>query len=387
MKHATRLFLGLFTTLVLPLPHTLAFHKPGHIPPSGTCREAKCPCSKEDEEKIKGLIGRLRALKEVADMTRREYNRAVATRDDAWRSFAHPFSGSGARYVNSVLGMLSISTGAGSNWIGWANAGIGMGQSINQGSVEWDTWLNTGTQVVGDDAFMNAAMKELIQEAARKAGDAYIDQASLGIAVQSYGKHMKIPDTPITVGQAQSAVKVVSAANNVYGCVKATDDLVNDLSNYYEQRREAKQLKKQLNQIDDQIEAILKELEELRKRCASNENAGEASQGSFGTEKGSTKGLTDTSTDSVSSDDAGPDEAVLQKLFVFRAQLDKVEARFRNRLFVPLSPFMIRAVRSNMAPQLLFAISREALPDLKVWPKEIEEAVALAREIERDLKL
>ncbi len=387
MKKFLEIFLSLFVALSFCVNLALAFHKPGHIPPSGTCRETTCPCSKEEEEKIKGLIGRLRALKEVSDMIRKEYSDAIKARDDAWRNFAHPFSGSGARYVNSVLGMLSISSGAGSYWAGWANAGIGMGQSVHQGSIEWDTWVNTGTQVVGDDAFLNKGIEELIKDAARKAGDVYVDQASLEMAVQSYGKHMRIPDTPITVGQAQTAIKVVSAANNVYGCIKATDDVVNDLSNYYEQKREAKQLKKQLDQIDDQIEAILKELEELRKKCGSSNDAGGGSASTFGTDKQGTKNLSDSSTQALTSDEGGPDEAVLQKLFSFRSKLDTVEARFRERLFVPLSPFMIESVRKEMSPPLLFAISRQALVDLKIWPKEIEETALFGQEIRKQLNL
>ena len=47
---------------------------------------------------------------------------------------------------------------------------------------------------------------------------------------------------------------------------------------------------------------------------------------------------------------------------------------------------MIKAVRTEMHPRLVFAISQQAFPDLKIWPKEIEEAVVLGREVAKDLK-
>ena len=327
--------------LTVPSSANVAFHKPGHIPPTGTCRGDDCPCSKEDEEKIKGLIGRLRALKDVADITRS------------------------------------------------ANAGIGFGQDLHQGgsisSIQWDTWLNTGTQIVGEDALMNKAMEDLIIEAARKSGRV-LNEKDFARAVREYGKTMKIPDTPITVGQVQTGVTVVRAANNVYGCIKATDDVVNDLSDYFEQRREAKQLKKQLKQIDDKIEAILKELEELRKRCPAEDRGSVGSPSWFRGDIARPQLLTVAAPVSVPDEDDRPNETVLRKLFTFRSKLRKAEARFRNRLFVPLSPFMIHTALSEMDPRLVFAISRAAFPDLKIWPKEIEEAVVLGQQIERDLQ-
>ena len=168
MKYVPRfLAAGFLATLVLQFSSALAFHEPGHIPPTGTCRDDPCPCSKADEDKIKGLIGRLRALKEVADQTRKEYNDAVNARDKE-RDGIWGASGSGAVYINSLVGMASISPTA-PNWIGWANAGIGMGQGINQGSIEWDSWLNVGTQVVGDDHVITNATEIIIKEGTESA--------------------------------------------------------------------------------------------------------------------------------------------------------------------------------------------------------------------------
>jgi hypothetical protein len=58
MKNVTRFFfLGLFATLALQFSPALAFHEPGHIPPTGTCREPPCcigaGCEKDDENKGK----------------------------------------------------------------------------------------------------------------------------------------------------------------------------------------------------------------------------------------------------------------------------------------------------------------------------------------------
>lgn len=58
MGNVTRFFfVGLFAILVLQFPPALAFHEPGHIPPTGTCREPSCMEPQKDgkdKEKDKG---------------------------------------------------------------------------------------------------------------------------------------------------------------------------------------------------------------------------------------------------------------------------------------------------------------------------------------------
>ncbi|MGH9426782.1 MAG: hypothetical protein ACRD2L_10845, partial [Terriglobia bacterium] len=51
MKNAARFFfVGLFAVLVFQFPPALAFHEPGHIPPTGTCREPSCMEPQKDDE-------------------------------------------------------------------------------------------------------------------------------------------------------------------------------------------------------------------------------------------------------------------------------------------------------------------------------------------------
>jgi hypothetical protein len=54
MRNMTRCyFIGCLVVLVLQLPSALAFHEPGHIPPTGTCREPSCMESRKDGDKDK----------------------------------------------------------------------------------------------------------------------------------------------------------------------------------------------------------------------------------------------------------------------------------------------------------------------------------------------
>lgn len=91
------LFVGLFAALVLQLPPALAFHKPGHIPPTGTCREDNCreepkPC---DEAKLKELrakrdqkVKTYREIVAAAEETRQREAEALAEAQKVFNDYA-----------------------------------------------------------------------------------------------------------------------------------------------------------------------------------------------------------------------------------------------------------------------------------------------------------
>src|SRR5687768_13420265 len=52
MHNMTRFcFMGCFAVMALQFPSALAFHQPGHIPPTGTCREPSCMDPPADDKK------------------------------------------------------------------------------------------------------------------------------------------------------------------------------------------------------------------------------------------------------------------------------------------------------------------------------------------------
>lgn len=77
MTHVTRFFfVGLFATLVLQSLLAMAFHKPGHIPPTGTCREESCLEQKPCDDKL------LKELKAKRDQKIKAYREIVAAAEE-----------------------------------------------------------------------------------------------------------------------------------------------------------------------------------------------------------------------------------------------------------------------------------------------------------------
>jgi len=113
MKNVTRLFfVGLFATLVLQYSPALAFHEPGHIPPTGTCREANCleekkPC---DEKKLKELRAKrdlkVKTYEEIvaaADDTRQREAEALAEAQKIFGDYAKGIAGKGVVKVGKEV--------------------------------------------------------------------------------------------------------------------------------------------------------------------------------------------------------------------------------------------------------------------------------------------
>jgi hypothetical protein len=77
MNNVTRLFfVGLFATLVFQFSPALAFHKPGHIPPTGTCREENCREEPPCDDKL------LKELKAKRDLKIKTYREIVAAAEE-----------------------------------------------------------------------------------------------------------------------------------------------------------------------------------------------------------------------------------------------------------------------------------------------------------------
>ncbi len=88
MNRMTRQFLqGLTVLLVLQFPPALAFHKPGHIPPTGTCRDPACmEPQKDDGSKDKGETPQKDKKKKKCDKSlMEEYERKKKIGLELWR--------------------------------------------------------------------------------------------------------------------------------------------------------------------------------------------------------------------------------------------------------------------------------------------------------------
>jgi hypothetical protein len=77
MSNVTRFFsVGLFATVILQFSTALAFHKPGHIPPTGTCRDPECLEEKPCDDKL------LKELKAKRDQKIKAYREIVAAAEE-----------------------------------------------------------------------------------------------------------------------------------------------------------------------------------------------------------------------------------------------------------------------------------------------------------------
>ncbi|HSA61342.1 MAG TPA: hypothetical protein VLE03_03810, partial [Nitrospiraceae bacterium] len=77
MNNVTKFFfLGVIITLAFQFPSALAFHKPGHIPPTGTCREESCIKEPPCDDKL------LKELKAKRDQKIKAYREIVAAAEE-----------------------------------------------------------------------------------------------------------------------------------------------------------------------------------------------------------------------------------------------------------------------------------------------------------------
>lgn len=79
------------------------------------------------------------------------------------------------------------------------------------------------------------------------------------------------------------------------------------------------------------------------------------------------------------------EEAALQKLLALQDELERIDARFRNRILVLLSAYM-SGTWKEMDPRLLWHLAHQAAPDLAVLPEEWQRALDLGRETEAALR-
>src|SRR5687768_3183864 len=399
MPNATRLFLfWLVATLMLQFPSTWAFHKPGHIPPSGTCREPTCPCTDEEKEKIKGLIGRLRALKEVADITRKEYNEAVKKRDmgrDAIWSESE--AGSLMGFSESLL-LVAANTPAhaANKWkvVREAGAWAGTAGDILNSPGDYSTWAGTGSQTIGSDIVMDQRAVKKVFYAGEQAADTFRVTKDARISSKVFYEYARGSGRmwftkPVTVEPVKkfgTFVSVVMALDEFY---KATDTLANDLSAYFEARGEAKQLQAQLDRIDEQIEEILKQLEELRKRCPAETPSADNLKKTSRVRSGSLLLVSEVRLSLSSQDDSQQDaqlEAALNKIMRLQGHLDRIHPNLWDKIVnIHLSPFIVGAWK-DMPPSVLWEVVHDAVPDLKALPDELEDTVMLGNEVTGILK-
>lgn len=230
------------------------------------------------KEKLKGLIGRLRETKNSADLFRREFTVAQCMRDKARDRFWGG-RGSFAKYLNSLLGMATISSSFGGRGLpkglppgrlalnhaaGWANTAIDVLQSPG----DFTTWAGGGAQVVGTDTVSQAwaLMQWGIEfDHVNAEADAYFKATGDADGAARMFQNMEIPSD--IAKDLKTGADVVGAAVSVIDCVQATTEVTNDSLAYFEWKREAKQAKAELDKIDDQIEELLKEISNLREQC------------------------------------------------------------------------------------------------------------------------
>jgi hypothetical protein len=392
MKDVTRvLLLWLFATLVLQSPLTFAFHKPGHIPPTGTCRDDPCPCSEADKEKIKGLIGRLRALKEVADLTRKEYNEAVKKRDMGRDAIWSESEAGSLMNFSTALLLVAANTPAqaGNKWkvVREVGAWAGTAGDIVNSPDEFSTWVGTGSQAIGSDIVMDQRAVQKVFYAGEKAADMFRVTRDPKISSKVFYEYARGSGhmwftKPVSVEPVKNLGTLVSVLMALDEFKNATNALANDLSAYFEARREAKQLQAQLDRIDEQIEEILKELEELRKRCPAETPSPDKFKKSSGSGPLLLVSVVRLSASSPADDQEDARlEAALNTMMRLQAHLDRIHPNvWENLVNTHLSPFIVGAWK-DMPPPVVWEVMHDGVPALKALPDELDETVELANEV------
>lgn len=92
MSNGSRILLGVIALLMWQLSPASAFHVPGHIPPTGTCRDPECMEQRGDEDKNKDKPKekpcddeKLKQLKAKRDAKLKAYKEIVAAAEDTKR--------------------------------------------------------------------------------------------------------------------------------------------------------------------------------------------------------------------------------------------------------------------------------------------------------------
>ncbi len=401
-------------------PVALAQVPPGGI---GVCRSKGCPCTKDqlqqgwqqtskgccNQAQLDALRGRIRGLKEAADAHRKGLQEALEKRNNArdrlWgKGEGTSFEGGSiSSFGNSALGVLTAPERT-NDLYGWISTGI----SVASDPKSSEEWAGVGVQYLSTDAFLESGFlsksaRDAAQRAAKYTADTGDTIGAGALYKSGLEESSKLESSTLfKADYVNQAANWLGAIQAVWSLAESTDALTTDLSDYYLANQDVNAIQIELDKIDGQIDALLKQIAALEKQCdsASSPKSGmwlPDMHAAWGVGATSTSRLRAVSlhTDDVaamrlpaprmSAQEAARIRTTLKDLKRLSLNIKAIQKRFLDRLLIPLSPWPTGAWKS-MPPRLLIQIARDALPHLKNLQHQLSSTATVVEKIRTELK-
>lgn len=373
-----------------------------------------------DRPKLDAVRRDIRALKESADLSRKNLTTAIKDRDNArdglW-GHGGLHTGSIAAYLTSVAGILSADPEA-NELFGWATSALSIAQDP-ESSTSPETWADLGSNLASSDFFLDHIDQDLLArfENFSKTADELARAGDLEGATRYYLKAAnsvgRIPDTPVPWNRQTSerAGNLVGFILGIIDLARSTNELEKDIRTWMEANDEVNRIQKEIDDLDDQIQKLIDEVGKLAPNCgevvpgqpqSSSMNrfwpkqlnlrpvkllvSGESQRIHASLRRSSIDGNShgNPTTTGKSQPDVDKMRAALHELSEFQGLTEDIQTRFRDHIFVPLSPFILRFSK-QMEPRLLLELVKAALPDLESVKKDLDQAKLLFPKIKNDL--
>lgn len=371
---------------------------------------AGCEC---DKEKIEGLKGRIRGLREAADAHRKDFNQKTSERAEArdrlWgKGEGLRFeSGSIAEFGKSVRDSLMIAggdTGVGKivkkaeTAQGWVETAVSIGSS----PASLEAWAEYGEKVLGMKA--EELFKQRSAEAMRAAREHFARTGNYAgaqrIYTEKWGSYGQLKDFQKA---GENVTTFLDALSTLAELAKNTDAVTKDLSDWTGAYKEANALQKELDKIDRDMQRVLDEIARLQADCGNEARGAQALvfarfNGAAGEYAGAI--ATDATVDDahflkVAQQTAAPDQAkvaiqraeqALRKLAQLRAKIQDVDRRLGADIVAPLSPWFGNAWREAQPRDLLVNLAKSARPGLRRFGDAVKAMTPVGVQADSDLR-
>lgn len=397
---------------------------------AGTCREKNCPCTEEqlkrgmvtteagccNKPKLEGLRGRLRALKEAADLHRKDYVQSVNQRNEArdqlWgKGEGLSFdSGSIVDFGKASASVLASFEGVGET-VNWINNGVSIATNISSS----EEWAGAGLDFFDSELFKSMELIRSSERANALAWTIYRNRNYPGMREVYQKEFSNMPKGTLSLEGVQTTAKFLGAVQALYDLANATEEVSADLSNWLLANKEATGLQKELNKIDTEIDTVLKQIAKLLEacagvasgavpsssftplipsrqmarvadmRCSSDEFRERASLVSVNVRSNRDLTRVASASDSLNEQDVRRLEVALGNLKTLRRDIARIQKRFEDQLFPLFSPWLI-GTSKQVAPAMLVELARMAKSDVKAMSKVMELVIKQAESIHRDLE-
>lgn len=389
----------------------------------GTCREPVCPCTKadldagmvdtpqgckkpctqEELDRLRGLIGRLKALREVAEGLAKELGRAEV----GYMKEIDEIGGVDGPLMKTSVSLANLAgdmAGVGEFKVPRLD-GYGLSASTLERVASATSLAATGGGLVLDPGVFSAG------QAMQEAFDNCVGNLNCYTAVwqnqyqeyleavdRAYWPNPNVPRSPAIPPPADYMRNVEKAMGDLKAgqssllkkaqLLSVGVDLVDfgmngwelgaALREMLEARKELKELKKQEARTDALMEKVLADIAALREKCGieGSPDARRALGSRAAAEGGAMVG---TRADPISDAEAARLEAALATLDRLDALIDPVLERIWSRVFPPASPFLCPCWQ-KMDPAFLRALLKVAHPEFAALEADLERVILTVRE-------